>query len=60
MSAPIREPKPKHLEQYAIMAAAYAAAVCGHKEPRVGLLSIGEEDAKGNTLTKRSPQDDAG
>lgn len=46
------EPKPKHLEQYAIMAGAYAAVVCGSKEPRVGLLSIGEEDAKGNTLTR--------
>jgi phosphate acyltransferase len=46
------EPKPKHLEQYAIMAAAYSRVVCGHKEPRVGLLSIGEEDAKGNTLTR--------
>jgi len=48
------EPKPKHLEQYAIMAGAYATAVCGRKEPRVGLLSIGEEDAKGNTLTKEA------
>jgi glycerol-3-phosphate acyltransferase PlsX len=36
------------------MAAAYASAVCGRKEPRVGLLSIGEEDAKGNTLTKEA------
>lgn len=48
------EPKPKHLEQYAIMAAAYAAAVCGRSDPRVGLLSIGEEDAKGNTLTREA------
>jgi glycerol-3-phosphate acyltransferase PlsX len=48
------EPKPKHLEQYAIMAAAYATVVCGNKEPRVGLLSIGEEDAKGNTLTREA------
>jgi len=48
------EPKPKHLEQYAIMAAAYASAVCGREQPRVGLLSIGEEDAKGNTLTKEA------
>jgi glycerol-3-phosphate acyltransferase PlsX len=48
------EPKPKHIEQYAIMAGAYATAVCGNKEPRVGLLSIGEEDAKGNTLTKEA------
>jgi glycerol-3-phosphate acyltransferase PlsX len=48
------EPKPKHIEQYAIMASEYAKAVCGRKKPRVGLLSIGEEDAKGNTLTRES------
>jgi glycerol-3-phosphate acyltransferase PlsX len=48
------EPKPKHLEQYAIMAGAYASAICGIENPRVGLLSIGEEDAKGNSLTKES------
>jgi phosphate acyltransferase len=48
------EPKPKHLEQYAIMAGAYSTVVCGSKEPRIGLLRIGEEDAKGNTLTKES------
>src|SRR5439155_25764515 len=48
------EPKPKHLEQYAIMAAAYASAICDIESPRVGLLSIGEEDAKGNQLTKES------
>ena len=48
------EPKPKHLEQYAMMAGAYATAICGIDNPRVGLLSIGEEDAKGNSLTKES------
>jgi glycerol-3-phosphate acyltransferase PlsX len=48
------EPKPKHIEQYAIMAGAYATAVCGRNNPRVGLLSIGEEDAKGNTLTREA------
>lgn len=48
------EPKPKHLEQYAMMAAAYARAVCGIENPRVGLMSIGEEDAKGNSLTKEA------
>jgi glycerol-3-phosphate acyltransferase PlsX len=48
------EPKPKHLEQYAIMAGAYSQAVCGIENPRVGLLSIGEEDAKGNSLTKEA------
>jgi phosphate acyltransferase len=47
-------PKALHLEQYAIMAGAYAKAVCGISNPRVGLLSIGEEDAKGNPLTKES------
>jgi phosphate acyltransferase len=45
-------PKPKHLQQYGIMAGAYASAVCGLANPRVGLLSIGEEDAKGTTTVK--------
>lgn len=45
-------PKPKHLQQYAIMAGAYAKAVAGVQNPRVGLLSIGEEDAKGTTIVK--------
>lgn len=48
------EPKPKHIEQYAIMAGAYSQAVCGIENPRIGLLSIGEEDAKGNSLTKEA------
>jgi glycerol-3-phosphate acyltransferase PlsX len=48
------EPKPKHIEQYAIMAGAYATAIAGIENPRVGLLSIGEEDAKGNSLTKEA------
>lgn len=47
-------PKPKHLQQYAIMAASYATAVCGIEFPRVGLLSIGEEDAKGTSIVKES------
>jgi glycerol-3-phosphate acyltransferase PlsX len=48
------EPKPMHIEQYALMAGAYATAICGIDNPRVGLLSIGEEDAKGNQLVKES------
>ncbi len=48
------EPKPQHLEQYAYMAGAYATAVCGVQDPRVGLLSIGEEDAKGNSVVKET------
>jgi glycerol-3-phosphate acyltransferase PlsX len=47
-------PKAKHLQQYALMAAAYGEAVCGVENPRVGLLSIGEEDAKGTTMVKES------
>ena len=47
-------PKPKHLQQYALMAAAYARAVISIQNPRVGLLSIGEEDAKGTTIVKES------
>src|SRR6478752_10622718 len=47
-------PKPNHLMQYAIMAAAYATAVCGIENPRVGLISIGEEDAKGTTMVKEA------
>ena len=45
-------PKPRHLMQYAMMAGAYATKVCGIENPRVGLLSIGEEDAKGTTVVK--------
>ncbi|HUS93226.1 MAG TPA: phosphate acyltransferase PlsX [Phycisphaerae bacterium] len=44
--------RPRHLHQYAVMASVYVQAICGTKEPRVGLLSVGEEDAKGNVLVK--------
>lgn len=47
-------PKPKHLLQYALMASAYSTAVCQIQSPRVGLLSIGEEDTKGTTIIKDS------
>ena len=46
--------KAKHLEQYALMASAYSTAICNISSPRVGLLSIGEEDAKGNPLVKEA------
>ncbi len=48
------DPQPHHLLHYAIMAAAYARAVCGVELPRVGLISVGEEAAKGNDVTKES------
>lgn len=46
--------KPVHLLQYAIMASSYAQEVLGIEDPRVGLLSIGEEEAKGTDLVKKA------
>ena len=43
--------KPKHLVQSAIMGSIYAKYVLGVEKPRDGLLSIGEEETKGNELT---------
>ena len=48
------ECKPAHLAQFAIMGDAYARAVLGTNRPSVGLMSIGEEEAKGNELTKEA------
>jgi glycerol-3-phosphate acyltransferase PlsX len=42
--------KPEHLHQYAVMAALYVRAAFGVEEPRIGILSIGEEEHKGNRL----------
>ncbi len=46
--------KPENLAQFAIMAEAYSRLTFGIKEPKIGLLSVGEEDAKGNELTKET------
>ena len=43
--------KPLHLAHYAVMGSVYAGEVLKHKEPRVGVLSVGTEDVKGNDLT---------
>ncbi len=45
--------KPIHLFQFGIMASAYAR-IHGISNPRVGLLSIGEEPGKGNSLVKET------
>ena len=42
--------KPEWLVQFAIMGSAYSRAVLGVDKPKVGLLSIGEEEGKGNAL----------
>ncbi len=48
--------KPEHLRQFAVMGHFYAQEVLGTAAPRVGLLSIGEEDVKGTDLTTRGLQ----
>jgi glycerol-3-phosphate acyltransferase PlsX len=45
------ECKPIHLAHYAVMGSIYAREILGCKHPRVGILSIGTEDNKGNELT---------
>jgi len=44
--------KPKNLEQFAVMGDIYARYTLGMKKPKVGLLSVGEEEGKGNELTR--------
>lgn len=44
--------KPENLLQFALMGNTYCKLVLGKPEPKVALLSIGEEDTKGNELTK--------
>ena len=43
--------KPEHLLQFAIMGNIYAKNIMGIRNPKVAVLSIGEEDTKGNELT---------
>jgi glycerol-3-phosphate acyltransferase PlsX len=48
------DPKPWHLFQFAVMGNVYARDILGIDRPRVGLLSVGEEEGKGNELTKET------
>src|ERR1700741_435824 len=48
--------KPENLEQFAVMGEIYFRSMFGTRRPRVGLLSIGEEESKGNELTRASFQ----
>jgi phosphate acyltransferase len=48
--------RPKHLLQFAVMGSVYAQRVMGVPSPRVGLLSNGEEDTKGNELVIRAAE----
>lgn len=47
-------PKPRHLYEYARMSAIYAETILGIDNPEVGLVSIGEEEGKGNQLVKEA------
>jgi glycerol-3-phosphate acyltransferase PlsX len=44
--------KPEHLMQFAIMGGCYAKNVLGIQNPSIGLLANGEEESKGNEVTK--------
>jgi phosphate acyltransferase len=48
------ECRPQHLLQFAVMGSVYARVVQGVEQPRIGLLSIGEEATKGNELTREA------
>lgn len=48
--------KPEYLVQFAQMAAVYARDVYGVADPRIGLLNIGSEEAKGSTFAQRAHQ----
>jgi glycerol-3-phosphate acyltransferase PlsX len=44
--------KARNLEEFAVMGKVYTSAVFHTPNPRVGLMSMGEEETKGNELTK--------
>jgi phosphate acyltransferase len=46
--------KPQNLEQFAVMGELYARSVLKISRPRVGILSVGEEEGKGNDLTRET------
>jgi glycerol-3-phosphate acyltransferase PlsX len=48
--------KPHHLVQFAIMGHLFSKKIVGVSSPRVGLMSVGEEESKGNDLTKEVHQ----
>jgi glycerol-3-phosphate acyltransferase PlsX len=48
------DPRPENLRDFAWMGSVYAQSLLQIERPRVGLLSIGEEPAKGNALVKQA------
>src|SRR5580765_84783 len=45
---------PLNLAHYAVMGSVYSRELLGYKNPRVGILSIGTEEGKGNELTQQA------
>ena len=48
------ECRPMHLVHYAVMGSVYSREILGYKQPRVGILSNGTEENKGNELTQEA------
>ena len=48
--------KPHHLVQFAVMGHLFSRKIVGIVSPRVGLMSVGEEESKGNDLVKEVHQ----
>ena len=48
------ECKPAYLAQFAVMGNIYSREILGHKRPRVGMLSNGKEETKGNDFTRET------
>ena len=48
--------KPRHLVQFGFMGSIYAERMLGVAQPRVGVLSNGEEEGKGNDLTRAASE----
>ena len=48
--------KPRHLVQFGLMGSIYSARILGVPQPRIGLLSNGEEVSKGNELTRTTSE----
>ena len=49
--------KSSYYEQFAVMGSCFSRAVCGIESPRVALLSIGEEEVKGDDMIRQVHQD---
>jgi glycerol-3-phosphate acyltransferase PlsX len=47
-------PKPSHLFQYGLMGSIFAKKMFGCDSPTIGLMNVGSEESKGNTLAKET------